>query len=57
MGFFLACAGFAVAVKAKDVHYVVIHSASGESRATQSTDRDAIDRIIAALNESIIARG
>ncbi|MGF6265034.1 hypothetical protein OKW49_005962 [Paraburkholderia youngii] len=57
VGFLVACAGIAVAVKAKDLHYVVIHSASGESRATQSNDKGAIDRIIAALNESIIARG
>ncbi|WP_250490416.1 DUF6232 family protein [Caballeronia sp. INML2] len=57
IGFLLLCAGVAVAVKEKDTHYVVIHSASGESRATQSDDKGAIDRIIAALNESIIARG
>ena len=57
LGFLLLCGGVAAAMLPKDTHYVVIHSASGESRATESTDRGVIDRIIAALNESIIARG
>jgi Family of unknown function (DUF6232) len=51
------CIGVALAVMVKDLHYVVIHSASGESRATQSKDKGLIDRIIRALNDSIIARG
>ncbi|SAL39288.1 hypothetical protein AWB69_03882 [Caballeronia udeis] len=51
------CLGVALAVMVKDLHYVVIHSASGESRATESKDKGLIDRIIRALNDSIIARG
>lgn len=36
---------------------VVLHSASGQQRAAQCTDRLFIDRIIAALNQAIILRG
>jgi hypothetical protein len=57
VGILVFCAGAALAAMVKDTHYVVIHSASGESRATESKDKGVIDRIIGALNESIIARG
>jgi Family of unknown function (DUF6232)/zinc-ribbon domain len=36
---------------------VVLHSASGQQRAAQCTDRLFIDRIITALNQAIILRG
>lgn len=57
VGAIMFLAGVALAVVVKDLHYVVIHSASGESRATESKDVGFIVRVIGALNDSIIARG
>lgn len=39
------------------VYGVVLHSASGQHRAADCTDRMFIERIIAALNQAIILRG
>jgi len=36
---------------------VVLHSASGESRAFTSPDENLVARIVGALNEAIVARG
>jgi hypothetical protein len=50
-------AGIVYLVLSKATHFVMIHSASGEAKATQSKDRAFINRVISALNDSIVARG
>ena len=39
------------------VYGLVLHSASGQQRAAEGTDRMFIERIVAALNQAIILRG
>lgn len=41
----------------KATHIVVLHSASGESRALLSKDAQYITEIVGALNDGIVARG
>jgi len=41
----------------REIHTVVLHSSSGESRAVVSKDGEAIAHIVRALNEAVIARG
>lgn len=56
-GFILLVVGIAVAVSAKDAYWVRIGSASGETNALRSDDRDCIWRIVQALNDAIVRRG
>lgn len=56
-GLISLCGGVYLACVTKEIYFVVIHSASGESRAMQSKDKGFIDRVIEALNDSIIERG
>ncbi len=57
--FFLALflLGLWLYLKKVPVYGVVLHSASGQQRAAECTDRMFIERIIAALNKAIILRG
>lgn len=41
----------------KSTHIVVLHSASGESRAYVSSDAALVSRIVHALNNAIVHRG
>lgn len=41
----------------KDIHHVLIMSASTESKAMKDVDEVLIDRIVASINEAIIHRG
>jgi hypothetical protein len=41
----------------RDKHTIMLNSASGESQALTSTDKEYIQSIINALNEAIIHRG
>lgn len=41
----------------KPKYIVVLHSASGESRAYVSADGGLVGRIVSALNDAIVARG
>ena len=49
--------GIAVAAAAKDIHWVRIGSASGETNALSSKDRAYIGRVVAAMNDAIVRRG
>ena len=55
-GFWLAV-GVVWWMATKDKHLVKLNTAGGETDAYISTDMDAVDEIIEALNEAIIARG
>jgi hypothetical protein len=54
--FFLIVGGLWWYLK-KTQYTVLLHSASGESRAFTSADENLVDRIVGALNEAIVARG
>jgi ABC-type Fe3+-siderophore transport system permease subunit len=41
----------------KSTHHVILSSASGETRALNSKNKEFIYSVIAALNQSIVARG
>ncbi len=49
--------GIAVLASQKDVYWVRIGSASGETNALSSRDREYILRIVNAMNEAIVRRG
>ena len=49
--------GVAMWMAAKDVYWVRIGSASGETNALQSRDRAYIQKIVDAMNEAIVRRG
>ena len=56
-GLLLVGLGGYLAYAAKATHIVILHSASGETRALSNTDADFIYGVIDALNQSIIHRG
>lgn len=56
-GLLLLAAGIAIALAAKSTYWVRIGSASGETNALSSNDRDYIQRIVNAMNEAIVRRG
>ncbi|HVR41412.1 MAG TPA: DUF6232 family protein [Thermoanaerobaculia bacterium] len=56
-GLLLLAAGIAIAIAAKSTYWVRIGSASGETNALSSHDRDYIQRIVNAMNEAIVRRG
>jgi len=49
--------GIAIAASARNIYWVRIGSASGETNALSSRDREYITRIVGAMNEAIILRG
>jgi len=49
--------GAAILLTSKNVYWVRIGSASGETNAISSRDRDYIMRIVNAMNEAIVRRG
>ena len=57
VGIIFILAAFAVSGQAKNRYSVTIGSASGESNALTSTDKDYISDIVEAMNEAIIQRG
>jgi len=56
-GLVLLLSGVAIAASAKSKYAVRIGSASGESDALSSDDREHIQKIVNALNEAIVKRG
>ncbi|WP_261644399.1 DUF6232 family protein [Erwinia mallotivora] len=56
-GGLMLIAGIALFVKLKPEYSVYLNSSSGESQALQSKDRAHIDKVIDALNQSIVHRG
>jgi hypothetical protein len=57
LGAIALSAGVALALLVKDKYVVRIGSASGETDALVSEDRDYIETIVDATNEAIIGRG
>lgn len=49
--------GIFLIVKAKPEHIVILHSASGETQALTSTDRQFIHDVMTAINDALIHRG
>jgi hypothetical protein len=56
-GLLMLVIGIAVAAAAKNLYWVRIGSASGETNALASHDREYITRIVSAMNEAIVRRG
>ena len=56
-GLLLLTVGAVHAASQKNVYWVRIGSASGETNALSARDRDYIQRIVAAMNEAIVRRG
>jgi hypothetical protein len=56
-GLLLLVVGIAIAAGTKNTYWVRIGSASGETNALSSNDRDYIQRVVNAMNEAIIRRG
>jgi len=56
-GALLAVVGIAYAASQSNVYWVRIGSASGETNALSSRDRDYITRIVNAMNNAIVRRG
>lgn len=56
-GLLMLAIGIAVAWAAKNVYWVRIGSASGETNALSSRDHAYITRIVNAMNEAIVRRG
>lgn len=50
-------AGISLLVLRKATHHVVLSSASGETRALNSKDKEFIAGVINALNKAIVSRG
>jgi len=44
-------------ISQKATHTVVLRSSSGEAKALISKDADAVDRVVAALNDALVHRG
>ncbi len=57
IGLLVLAAGIAWLLLQKPTYYVVLHSASGESRALKSNNGEWIARVVTALNDAIVARG
>lgn len=53
----LLIAGILMTIAAKDVYWVRIGSASGETNALHSRNRDYILNIVSAMNDAIVRRG
>jgi hypothetical protein len=57
LGVVLLVTGILYAISQKNVYWVRIGSASGETNALSSRDRDYIEKIVAAMNDAIVMRG
>lgn len=57
IGAVVAFAACAVAFSQKPIFFIVIKTASGESRALTSYSSEYIDRVAGAVNDAIVARG
>lgn len=57
VGVLMLALGVIVALTAKNVYWVRIGSASGETNALSSKDYAYIDRIVRAMNDAIVRRG
>ena len=57
IGIVMLVVGIIAAVIAKNVYWVRIGSASGETNALSSNDREYILRIVGAMNDAIVRRG
>ena len=57
IGILLVILSIFIFKKLKPEYSVYLNSSSGESQALQSKDRSYIDKVIEALNQSIIHRG
>jgi len=53
----VAAAGFAWKNSQRPKHWVSLGSASGESRAMESPDKDEIEAIVNAIKRAIVERG
>jgi fucose permease len=56
-GLIILVIGIAILASTKDTYWVRIGSASGETNALSSTNRDYIQRVVNAMNEAIVRRG
>lgn len=56
-GILMVVIGAAIAASKKDVYWIRIGSASGETNALRSHDHDYIARVVNAMNEAIVRRG
>jgi hypothetical protein len=56
-GVLLFALGLWVFKKRVPIYSVFLRSASGEQRVNQSTVREFIEQIVAALNQAIVTRG
>lgn len=56
-GLLMLGGGVAWLLLQKPTFWVVLHSASGESRALGNKDGQWISRVVAALNDAVVARG
>jgi hypothetical protein len=56
-GLLVAGGGIAWLILSKPRYYVVLSSASGETKSLSSQDSAYISRVIAALNDAIVHRG
>lgn len=56
-GAVLAVAGLAWAILSKPTYHLRISSASGETDALESKDKESVDRVVIAINEALIKRG
>lgn len=56
-GLLILVIGIAILASTKDTYWVRIGSASGETNALSSTNRDYIQRVVNAMNEAIVRRG
>ncbi|WP_026973086.1 DUF6232 family protein [Aliagarivorans marinus] len=56
IGLAVAAAGIYLAINAKDRFSVVLSTESGDDNALTSNNREHIESIVAALNESILSR-
>lgn len=57
IGVFVVIAAFAAAASQKPTFFIVIKTASGESRAVISKSSEFIDRVVGAVNDAIVVRG
>lgn len=57
VGIAMLIIGIAIAAAAKNVYWVRIGSASGETNALRSEDHDYVARVVDAINEAIVRRG
>ncbi|WP_433704439.1 DUF6232 family protein [Paraburkholderia sacchari] len=57
VGAFVAVAAAAAAARQRPTFFLVIKTASGESRAVVSQNHEFINRVVGAVNDAIVIRG